>query len=326
MRVDVHAHYQPKEYFDMLACLGTGVTPFTRNMRAGADPADLAARLQIMTDAGVQMQVLSVAGDLPYFEREADAITAARLANDLFAGLVTRYSDRFAAFATMPLPHVDASLEEVARALDTLGMVGVTVATSVLARSLVDPDFEPLYAELNRRAAVLFVHPAGVGACSPLIQPYRLTWPIGAPIEDTVAVMHLILRGIPTRYPKIKIIISHLGGALPMLLLRLDDHARSFLPVKSEPPSITARRLWYDTVGHGHIPALRCAYDSLGADRLLLGSDYPYQQGEKYRRAVSYVQEAGLPEEDVEQILDRNAAGLLGLEPRGGQAKRTATP
>lgn len=313
MRIDVHAHYQPKGYYDVLARFGRDVTPFTRNKLAGGNQADLNARLQMMNNAGVQMQVLSVAGDLPYFEREADAIAAARLGNDLFADLVTQYSDRFAAFATMPLPHVRASLEEVARALDNLGMVGVTVATSVLARSLVEPEFEPLYAELNRRATVLFVHPAGVGACSPLIQPYRLTWPIGAPIEGTVAAMHLILKGIPVRYPKIKIIISHLGGALPMLLPRLDDHAGSFLPAGSERPSITARRLWVDTVGHGHIPALRCACESLGTDRLLLGSDYPYQQGELYRRTVSYVEEAGLPQKDVERILDRNAAGLLGL-------------
>lgn len=315
MRVDVHAHYTPEEYFELLASFGREVTPYlTRDMRAGGNQADLDARFQMMNDAGVQMQVLSVAGNLPYFEREADAIAAARLANDLFAELVTRYSDRFAAFATVPLPHVNASLEEVARALDTLGMVGVTVGTSVLARSLADADFEPLYAELNRRGAVLFVHPAGIGACSPLIQPYRLTWPIGAPIEDTVAVMHLILKGIPLRYPKIKVIISHLGGALPMLLPRLDDHARSFLPMEAERPSITARRLWYDTVGHGHIPALRCAYESLGAERLVLGSDYPFQQGELYRRSVSYVQEAGLPRQDVERILDRNAARLLGLD------------
>ena len=314
MRVDIHAHYQSKEYIDLLASLGGNVNPFARNPPAGGDQADLDARFQLMKDAGVEMQVLSVASDFPYFEREADAIAASRLANDLFAGLVTRYPDRFAAFATTPLPHVNASLEEMARALDSLGMAGVTVGTSVLGRSLVEPDFEPLYEELNRRGAVLFVHPAGVGACSPLIQPYRLTWPIGAPIEDTIAVMHFIQKGIPMRYPKIKIIISHLGGALPMLLPRLDDHARAFMPEGSERPSIIARRIWYDTVGHGHIPALRCACDSLGADRLLLGSDYPYQKGEQYRRAVSYVQEAGLPQEDVRRILDRNAAALLGLD------------
>ena len=267
-----------------------------------------------MDSAQVQMQVLSVSPQLPYFTDEAHAREAARAINDLYADLVQRYPTRFAAFAATPLPHIDAALVEVERALDQLHLAGVTMATSILGRSLADPEFEPLYAELDRRGAVLYIHPAGVSACSPLIADYGLTWPIGAPIEDTISATQLIFKSIPLRYPRMKIINSHLGGALPMLLGRLDNLYRPVAPELNEPPSVQARRMWYDTVGHFHVPALRCACESLGADRLVLGTDFPYLSGEGYRRSVSYVQDAGLSTSDAHGILDTNAASLLHLE------------
>lgn len=322
MRIDVHAHCFPDEYLDLLQRFGSDATDLSRGLGAGSSHDELAARLDLMDSVKVQMQVLSPSPQLPYFENEAHATEAARMINDLYADLVGRYPDRFAAFATTPFPHVEASLAEVERALDVPGMVGVTMATTVLGRSLVDPAFEPFYAELDRRGAVLYVHPAGAGACSPLISSYGLTWPIGAPIEDTIAVTHLIVKGIPLRYPHLKIINSHLGGALPMLLQRLDNQYSWAVPETPELPSLQARRMWYDTVGHFHVPALRCACESLGADRLVLGTDFPYLPGEWYRRSVTFIEDAGLPESDVHRILETNAEALLG---RQGDAGRSAT-
>ena len=264
-----------------------------------------------MDAVNVQMQILSVSPQLPYFENEAYAVEAARLINDLYADVVQRYPKRFAAFAATPFPHTGASLAEAARALDELGMVGVTVGTSVLGRSLVDPLFEPFYAELDRRGAALYIHPVGAEASSPLISDYGLTWLIGAPIEDTISVTHLIIKGIPVRYPHMKIINSHLGGALPMVLQRLDNQYKWAAPDTPELPSVQARRMWYDTVGHFHAPALRCACESLGADRLLLGTDFPYLQGDLYKRSVTYIEQAGLSTSDAHQILEVNASSLI---------------
>ena len=123
--------------------------------------------------------------------------------------------------------------------------------------------------------------------------------------------MHLITHGVPTRYPGIKIINSHLGGALPMLLQRWDDQYSWESPGTPEPPSVTARRMWYDTVGHGHVPALRCAIDSLGADRLLLGTDFPYENGELFVRAVDYLTAPEIDTRAGQAILDQNASGVL---------------
>ena len=317
MRIDVHAHYWSEDYIELLVELGHGDAAAVRGLGAGGG-AELDARLRLMDRAGVEVQVLSACPQLPSDEDGQKATRAARFVNDQYAELVKRHQDRFRAFAALPLPHVDESIGEMGRALDELRMAGLAMNTAVLGRALVEPEYEPVFAELNRRKAVLYLHPAGNGACSPLISDYHLTWMVGAPVEDTVSVMQLITHGVPTRYPDIKLINSHLGGALPMLLQRADDQYSWEAPDTPELPSVAARRMWYDTVGHGHVPALRCAIDSLGADRLLLGTDFPYENGDRYVRAVDYLHDPQVDPGAARAILDQNASALLGIGRSGG--------
>ncbi len=312
MRIDVHAHYWTDDYLDLMAGLGKTDTATQRGLGAG-DGEDLEARLRLMDRAGVDMQILSAAPQLPNSEDRDKAVAAARFVNDQYAALVERHPDRFRAFAATPMPHIDASIAELGRALDDLHMVGVTMTTVVLGQALVDPQFEPIFAELDRRSAVLYIHPAGNSACTPLISDYHLTWMVGAPVEDTISIMQLITHGVPSRYPRIKIINSHLGGALPMLLQRADDQYQWEAPDTPARPSIAARRMWYDSVGHGHVPALRCAIDSFGADRLVLGTDFPYEAGDLYVRAVDYITDPRITEHEASAILEDNATDLLGI-------------
>jgi 6-methylsalicylate decarboxylase len=312
MRIDVHAHYWTEDYIDLLVDLGLAGAVAARGLGAGGG-AELEARLRLMDRAGVQLQVLSACPQEPYVKDAEKGAKAARFANDQYAGLAGRRPDRFRAFAALPMPHLDESLGEMGRALDELGMTGVAMNTTVLGRALVEPGYEPFFAELNRRSAVLYLHPAGNGACSPLISNYQLTWMVGAPVEDTISIMQLITRGIPARYPDIKIINSHLGGALPMILQRADDQYRWQAPETPEPPSTAARRMWYDTVGHGHVPALKCAIDSFGADRLVLGTDFPYETGDIFVRAVDYINDPQIGTTAARAILDHNASALLGI-------------
>ncbi len=318
MRVDVHAHYWTEDYLDLLIDLGKADAGAVRGLGAG-DGAELDARLRLMDRAGVEMQVLSACPQLLYGADRDKAVKAARFVNDQYAELVGRHRDRFAAFAALPMPHIDESLGEIGRALDELGMAGVALDTSVLGHALAEPGFEPVFAELNRRGAVLYLHPAGNSACSPLIRDYHLTWMVGAPVEDTISIMQLITRGVPARHPDIKIINSHLGGALPMLLQRADDQYRWEAPGTPERPSVAARRMWYDTVGHGHVPALRCAIGSFSADRLLLGTDFPYENGDTFVRAVGYISDPQIDPAAARAILDHNATALLGI----GQVRET---
>jgi aminocarboxymuconate-semialdehyde decarboxylase len=160
MRIDVHAHYWTEDYLDVLVELGKTDTGTQRGLRAGSGRA-LAARLRLMDRAGVEMQVLSAAPQLPYAEDRRRALTAAHFVNDQYSDLVERRPDRFRAFAALPLPHIEEAIEEIRRTLDDLDMAGVTMNTTALGRAMVEPEFEPVFADLDRRAAVLFLHPAG---------------------------------------------------------------------------------------------------------------------------------------------------------------------
>ena len=312
-RIDIHAHVWTDEYLNMMERFVVKDTSVQRNKGASPSEAEMEKRFAQMDAAKVSMQILSICPQAPHFENKANAVAAARAANDMFAGVVRRWPKRFAAFAALPLPHVDEALKELDRAVGQLGFIGATMTTFPAGHSPADAAFLPLYQELNRRGTVLFIHPAGCSIYSPLIADHHMTWMIGAPMEDTVSILHLIEAGIPLKFPKLKIVNCHLGGALPMVYQRLDNQYVWENPKFPEKPSVAAKRMWYDSVGHGHIPALRAAVETLGADRIVLGSDFPYEAGELYKRAIGYVELAGLKAEDASRILDHNAAGVLGM-------------
>ncbi|HTC64211.1 MAG TPA: amidohydrolase family protein [Candidatus Saccharimonadales bacterium] len=314
MRVDVHAHYFPAEYLDRMEVYGgSHVTGLIRKMKMDYSGfRGLDAHLRNMDRSNVDTQILSVSGQLPYFEKEVDAVDAARLGNDIYARIVREYPERFASFACTPLPHVQASIEETRRALDDLGMVGVTAGTFVLGKTIADPAFDLFFAELNRRKAILFIHPTGGSLGSQLIETTKLAWPVGAPLEDTVCLLQLMQADFPSRFPDIKIIIPHLGGFAPFLAARLDQLQDHFLPASATAPSEQVKYFWYDTV-NANPSSLRCARETLGSDHLLMGTDYPFWRDDAFKLCVDYVGESGLPAREAEDILGGNAKRLLKL-------------
>jgi predicted TIM-barrel fold metal-dependent hydrolase len=314
VRIDVHAHYFPTEYLDRLDLYGAShVTGLIRRMKLDFRAfSGLEGHLSHMDRSKVDMQILSVSGQLPYFAKESDAVDAARFGNDIYARIVREYPKRFAAFACTPLPHVQASIAETRRALDELGMVGVTAGTVVLGKSITDPAFDEFFAELNRRKAVLFIHPIGGSLGSPLIESTKLVWPVGAPLEDTVCLLQFMQANFPSRFPDIKIILPHLGGFAPFLATRLDQLQDHFLPDSAVAPSVQAKYFWYDTV-NGNPAALRCTKETLGVDHLLMGTDYPFWRDDAFKLCVDYVGIAGLAGSDVDRILGGSCQQLLGM-------------
>lgn len=318
MRIDVHAHLWTEGYLDVAEREGPDFlrpnVKFLRTLGGSETAEDMARRFALMDEVGIDLQMLSPSGIPLYSDDEAKAVRLARYSNDLFADYVARYPDRFRAYAVLPLPNVDAALAELERAFDSHGMRGVIILTSILDRSPADPMFEPIWAELDRRNAVVLFHPTGIGAGSNQIMEQGLAWNLGAPVEDTLCATQLVYAGIPQRYPNVRVIIAHVGGAMPMLLARLDDQPDPAVEFDTpEPPSELAKRLWYDTISHGHPPALRCAVESFGEGQLVLGTDYPANTGERARRAVEYVADA-LPEAAAHRVLDVNAAQLFDLD------------
>jgi predicted TIM-barrel fold metal-dependent hydrolase len=313
MRIDTHAHLYPQNYLDLLETYGVTTTGAHRGLGADTTEPDLDARFALMDEAGVQLQVLSASPMTGYLPDEQASVSASRMINDCYAGLVAEHPDRFRAFATVPLPHLDAALAELDRALGELGMLGVALTTTVSGLSLTDPVLRPFWEELDRRGTVAFLHPSGDACGSPQIDG-PLRWLVGAPVEDTVAAAKLITQGYVTTFPHVRVLNSHFGGAVPLLLERWDNLSRLGGAEPEIMPSEAARRMWYDTVCHGSSTALRAGVAALGADRLVLGSDFPYQNGDLYTHgAVGFIREAGLTEDDAHRILDVNAARLLGL-------------
>jgi predicted TIM-barrel fold metal-dependent hydrolase len=319
MRIDVHTHAWSAEYLDRIDAYLPGEpekrfgTDMCRGLGAGLDDKDLEARFTGVDSADIDLEVLSVGPVTAQFTDRAQSVAAARHSNDDYAEAVAAWPERFRFFASLPLPHIDDALAELDRAMSLAGAVGVTLPTSILGTSPADSSFDPVYAELDRRQCVLFFHPEGAGARSPLVTDSGITWMVGAPLEDTIAAVQLILAGVPTRFPGMKIVLSHLGGALPLLTRRLNDHVPFEAPDVEEPPSVAARRMWYDTVAHDHSPALRCAAETFGADKLVLGTDFPYQSGDQHRRAIRYVADSGLTGGADAAILDENAQSLIGM-------------
>jgi 6-methylsalicylate decarboxylase len=318
MLIDVHAHQFPQKYIET-------VTRHGRQLFAPLAGETIEQRLSLMDAAGVDVQVLSPANLVPYFENRAVAVEAARILNDGYAQLIHRLPNRFQAYVSLPMPHVDASLNEMERGLDQLKFAGVYFGCSILDRPVTEKDFEPVYREMNRRGVILCFHPVVNGLCSALVNDFNLAGSVGTTLEDTLVVLHMIVGQIPHRYPNIKIIVPHFGGLIPMLLDRIDNQVAATYKNLPEKPSVTAKRFWYDTVGHCSYPALRCACDAFGPDHLVTGSDYPVplmHEGygntvaDRYARAFSYIKEPELPSDAVEQILHRSAPDLFGL-PRG---------
>jgi predicted TIM-barrel fold metal-dependent hydrolase len=315
MIVDIHAHYHPNAYCEALSKLyGRTVTNFRPHPDTD-DPEHIKTRLQQMDDANVRLQVLSpAAGHAPYGEDEALAVQAARLGNDLYAELVRDIPDRFKAFVSLPLPHIQASLDELRRGMDDLGMIGVNLHISALDRSVAEDEFLPIYEEVNRRKGVIFYHPFGNGICSPMITDYGFSGAVGTSLEDAVIVLHLIAKQIPAKYPDITFIIPHFGGPIPMLLPRLNNQFSMQSRGLPEPPADTARRFYYDIVGHGSEAALTCAVMAFGVDHILPGSDYPVLLSwEEYKENFDWINRSSLSDEDKDRILNRNVPDLLGL-------------
>jgi 6-methylsalicylate decarboxylase len=299
MIIDVHAHYYPPRYLQVLG------RPDLPPVAAAALAAqDMSGRLALLDQTGISTQVLSVSQAQPYLPDPNAAAEAAKVANDEYAALCDAHRGRFLAFAALPLPHVDQALAEISRVTASPEFVGFTIGCSVNDHQLDDALFEPVFAELDRQAAVVFLHPVG-HEDTPWLAGRNLAWLVGAPFEDTAAAMRLILAGFPARYPNLRFIVPHLGGTVPFLLARVS---------RKSPEAITAglRAMYYDTVS-GSAQALASASIAYGPGRLLFGTDYPYCDEPQFRHHLTYLDEAGLGPAELDQIKGGTAAELLHL-------------
>jgi aminocarboxymuconate-semialdehyde decarboxylase len=328
--IDVHTHILSRAWTDLLAEHGrhryriqTDAEGRRVVMRNGArfmtltEPMfDPEMRLRAMDEAGVGMGLLSYTCPNCYWAEGKHAITVARVMNDHLAEVCARWPDRFRGLASLPLQDVDLALEELARAVDQLGLVGLIILANVNDAPLDDPRFEPVWAALDERRLPTLLHPTvPPGADAMGMDRYGLVPAIGFMIDTTLAVTRMVLAGVFERYPRWPLIVGHAGATLPFVAGRLDQCHR-FIPDTrsriSRSPSEYLRRLYYDTVCY-EADALWLAYRLAGPERLLYGSDYPHNIGD-LRGCAARIDGLAIPEAERALIRGGNARRLFGLE------------
>jgi aminocarboxymuconate-semialdehyde decarboxylase len=234
-----------------------------------------------------------------------------RLQNEGLARLRTEHPVRVSVLGGVPLQDPELAAGELEQLMATGAFVGVEITASVGGVYLGDPRFEPFWDAAERTGALVFVHPTTRGFGDPVFGEYYLQNLVGNPMETTLTAAHMVLAGVMERHPALKVLLAHGGGAILALRGRL-RHGHQEIDAagaaSSEPPDVSIKRFLFDTVTHD--PALlRALVEVVGADRVMLGSDYPFDMADLH--PVETVRAAGLSEEDEANVLYGNAERLL---------------
>lgn len=333
MIIDVHAHLYPRAFMEEVAAHGprhgVGLTaddppflrfegiPFWRYTPAFHEPG---LRLEQMDGAGVDRQVLSLGPPLTAWAPPELALRLCRIWNDEIAKVVRLHPDRFLGFAALPLQSVAHALPELDRAVDNLGLAGVAIGTNIQGLQLDHPSLLPFYERAQARDVPIFIHPINPPG-HPGLHDYRLDLAVGFPFETTIAAARLVYSGVLEGFPRLRICLAHLGGALPALRERIAigyrvgrEHFGAAFPA-TQSPETAIERFWFDILSY-YEPALLAGVACVGADRLVLGSDAPFAVGDLGRSVESVRAFTFLPTRDRSRILGENALSFLGGGPR----------
>ena len=284
---------------------GVAYRPFPRGGH------DIERRFKDMDAAEVDVHLLSVAPQTWLYGQEAAVgIAGATIQNDEIARLTKEHPERFSGIATLPMQAPDKAADELRRAMRKLGLHGAMIGSNVGGKNLDDPSFEPLWAVAEELDAFMMIHPGNVAGADRL-RSYYLGNLIGNPLDTTIAGACLIFGGVLERHPKLNFIMSHGGGFIPYQGGRW-VHGWEVRPepkahVKHSPAPYLDRFL-YDTILHAQAP-LEFLISSVGANRVFLGSDYPYDMGTG--ECVRQVRAANISAADRDIILGGHAVKIL---------------
>ncbi len=314
--VDLHAHLAPRGLLERRGWLaedggairvrvGDSWLPVTRGL---LDPAALLADADA---AGITTRVVSLPPFLLRHDLSApDGAAYSRAMNDGLAAMAADAGDRIRMLATVPLQDPVAAADELRRTCTELGSSGAVIATNVAGRvNLDDAALEPFWNAADALGALIFVHPHDVAGAVRMPR-YHLRNLVGNPLETALAAASLIFGGVLARHPRMQILLSHGGGALPWILGRL-DHGFRVRPECQEidgAPSSWARRFFYDTVVFAP-DTLTTLVDWMGIDRIVLGTDYPFDMSDS--RPLATVARAVAAADRREAILEGNARRVL---------------
>jgi predicted TIM-barrel fold metal-dependent hydrolase len=270
-RIDVHHHLTPPAYMQELEP-NKLLLPPTLNWTPQKD-------IELMDQGEVAVSITSITTPGLHFGNHMSARRLSRACNEYAAKLVQDHPKRFGMYVNIPLPDIDGTLKEIEYGLDTLKADGVAAFTSYGDKWLGDPAFEPVYAELNRRKAVLYTHPTSNACCVNLLQTTQFNDSLIEYGTDTTrAIIKMLTSGMAQKYPDIKIIWSHGGGTMPFLLSRFHGLAANPRNKELFPNGFEAeaRKFYYDTASAFNRAALLALREIVPVSQIMFGTDVPF--------------------------------------------------
>ncbi|MCB5362397.1 amidohydrolase [Pusillimonas sp. CC-YST705] len=326
--IDIHAHYYSQEYIDVVKRHGPADGAEwvdlngTQALRAGplfTGPIankfiDLDLRLADMEQSGVTQQILSLTQPMVYWAQAGLADRLSQVFNDSLAQAHEKAPTQLFGFATLPMQFPDLAIAEAKRVAKISGIKGVYLGTAINDTQLSAPLFWPVYQVLEELGLPIFLHPLKVVGMQDRLSQYFLANLLGNPFDTAIAAAHLVFSGVMDAFPNLQVALPHGGGALPFLLGRI-AHGWSVRPecasLKRNPREY-ATRFYYDTITHDPA-ALAFLIQQVGAERVMLGSDYCFDMGVTSPRTPIETLES-LSGGQKDMILSGNANRLLKLE------------
>jgi aminocarboxymuconate-semialdehyde decarboxylase len=320
--IDIHTHFHSKALEGKGGEIGPrfvsddkGKTFWQIGARRQGAPKsiyDLDERVRKMDEAGVDVHILSNSPKWFLYNTihkvSADTcIRFAQLQNDDLAGAKKKYPKRFESLATLPLVDVKASLKELDRAVNELGMKGVVMDSTVGGRGLDSEELYPIYERLQATGTPVFVHPGFLP--DPRINQYGFRWMIGFCFDETYALGCLVFGGVMDRFPELRVVITHGGGAAPFLLGRLIEGPKHREPVKSKYPfDHYLKRFYYDACTY-HMAPLEYLASLVGYDNIVFGTNFPGSP----EAAPTLVKQLNIGEADRAKVLAGNARRIFNI-------------
>lgn len=326
LTIDIHAHILVPEISDLVASefdvskdpflrYGGASTPNNDEIFAKLLPrlVDPVQRLQTMDRQGVTFQAVSIAPPQYHYWAEPDLGTeVAKIGNDAIATLVDTLPERVVGLGTLPMQSPERAVTELERITATFGFPGVSINPSAEGVDYDDARYEQFWAKVEELDVLVVLHPNGFSNGERLTRHYLVNV-VGNPMETTVALSNIVLGGVIERHPRLKLLAVHGGGYLPFYMDRMDHAYRNRPDVGANikrAPSTYLKQLYFDSVVFGD--GLDYLVDRVGADHILMGTDYPYDMGEV--DPVGRVDRVGnASPEEKKRIKGDNAARLLGL-------------
>jgi aminocarboxymuconate-semialdehyde decarboxylase len=323
--IDFHNHYYPPEY---IKAIEQGPSAVRITYDSAGNPClhypgdynvavrghrDIDYREQVLREQGIDTQVITLTTPGTHIEEPATAGRLARLVNDTYARVVADKKGRFVALATLPLSDPAASVAELRRSMEQLKFPGAMVFSNINGTALSNQRFWPVWEAANELGAVIHIHPTNPVGVEAMLD-YWLMPLVGFLMDTTLAAASLVFSGVPERFPNIKWVLGHLGGAVPYIAERFDRGFEAFADCRkniSRPPSSYLKKFYFDTVNFDP-HALELAISFAGASQILAGSDYPHQIG-SIPKMLESLKAMRVTEEEKKMVLGGNAAKLLGI-------------